>query len=433
MDMAPRPHSFLILAGRSLVLTSCLWALTAGPSLGQARGPVDAPPSTHVVQPGDTLWDLSRRYMDTPLRWPEIQRDNEVPVPKRLRPGQLLAIGSTAAILDLSGEVHLDRPPGGAHALAAGMQLQPGDVLITGRNGFVAVAFSDGSRIVVPSSSAVRLLEARGQATRFELLDGRIESYVEQHRRREFEIRTRTHALGVRGTHFRVRADRDASTLEVLEGSVLATPLHDPGTGLAVPAGQGLPLEAGAVPTVLLPPPTQRIVPEPNVVVADPVPGAHAYRLQLSRDPEFFRLVAESRAERPRFELATDTVPGFYHTRLTAFDAQRVEGRAGSGIVFLAGGAPPLESTVHRLANGSFEIRWTARHSQRHTFELARSPDFAAPLFIGTGDYSGGVAIDSLEGPARYYWRCSEAPSQESQGESQPLSVWGGSFEVPAR
>ena len=71
----------------------------------------------------------------------------------------------------------------------------------------------------------MRLLAADGRKTRLELVDGRLESYVEKQKARAFEVRTRTFALGVKGTHFRARADGDAATLEVLDGEVLATDL----------------------------------------------------------------------------------------------------------------------------------------------------------------------------------------------------------------
>ena len=180
----------------------------------------------------------------------------------------------------------------------------------------------------------------------------------------------------MKGTHFRARADGDAATLEVLDGEVLATELGASHRGVAVLAGQGAPLKPGAeaVSRKLLPAPQQLLAPERNVVTAQPVEGAASYQLQLSQDPGFLRLVRESHAESPRFALDGSLAPGFYHTRLTAFDAQQIEGLTGGGIVFAARGPGPAESTATRLADGSFEIRWTVRRHGRQTFELARSP-----------------------------------------------------------
>ena len=112
--------------------------------------------------------------------------------------------------------------------------------------------------------------------------------------------------------------------------------------------------------------------------------------------------------------------PGFYHTRLTAFDAQQVEGLTGGGIVFAARGPGPAESTATRLADGSFEIRWTVRRHGRQTFELARLPHFAAPLVSESGAYAGGVTVGLLEAPGRYYWRCIE----EDEGAPSSRAIW---------
>jgi hypothetical protein len=418
-------------SGWPLVVAWTLLALSAAQSGAQEKQSATAASSTHVVRPGDTLWDLSRRYMNTPIRWPELQRDNDVPVPRRLRPGQVLTVGSLATVLDVSGDVFFSRAAGAQRPLAAGTTLEPGDVVVTERNGFVAIGFPDGSRTVIPSSSTVRLLVAHGRSTRLELLNGRLESHVEKQKAREFEIRTRAFALGVKGTHFRARSESELATLEVLEGVVEATELGGANRSLVARAGEGAPLKRDArlATRTLLAPPQQHSTRERNVVIADLVDGAVSYQLQLARDPGFLQLVAESRAAGPRFELTGDLAPGFYHTRLSAFDAEQVEGKAGSGLVFASRRAMPEESAVRHLPDGSYEIRWTPRRNGRHTFELARTADFATLLVSESGNYPGGVTVGPLEAPARYYWRCRE----EAEGESVLQSQWGGSFEVLSR
>ena len=123
--------------------------------------------------------------MNTPIRWPELQRGNDVPVPKHLRPGRVLTLGNLTAVLDVSGDVLFSRGAGALRPLAVGTTLEPGDMVVTGRDGFLAIGFADGSKTVIPSSSTVRLLAAHGRSTRLELLDGRLESYVEKQKARE--------------------------------------------------------------------------------------------------------------------------------------------------------------------------------------------------------------------------------------------------------
>ncbi|VTU37897.1 FecR protein [Variovorax sp. PBL-H6] len=407
----------------------CLAALPTPRAHAQPAKVAPGSVSTYLVQPGDTLWGLARRYMESAHRWPELQRGNAVPVPERLRVGQMLNLEGPAAVLHVSGNVSLQRGAEPEQQLAAGTALVAGDRLTTGRDSFLTVGFADGSRVVLPSSSSARLTEAHGRRTQLELLSGRVESYVEKQREREFEIRTRSFALGVKGTHFRVRSEGGVQALEVLEGTVQATELGSGNRSTEVAALEGLPLgAAGSVLEVrsLLPAPTQHVPSERNTVAAEPVTGAAAYRLQLASDASFLRLAAESREPAPRFALQDSLAAGFYHTRVSALDEQGIEGQASEGVTFVAPAQGPMTSEARAADNSLWQIRWTTRQRQRHTFELARTPDFASPLVVESGTYMSGVTVGPLEGPARYYWRCRE----QAEGESSPPTEWGGSFEV---
>jgi hypothetical protein len=55
-------------------------------------------PERHIVVPGDTLWDISAKFLKDPYRWPELWKMNteQVKNPHRIYPGQVV-------ILDRSG------------------------------------------------------------------------------------------------------------------------------------------------------------------------------------------------------------------------------------------------------------------------------------------------------------------------------------------
>ena len=69
--------------------------LVALPALASAQWGV-APDGTkgrmHVVEKGDTLWDITETYLGTPWIWPSLWKENEIANPHRIEPGDVIWI-----------------------------------------------------------------------------------------------------------------------------------------------------------------------------------------------------------------------------------------------------------------------------------------------------------------------------------------------------
>src|SRR5688572_10372937 len=85
--------------------------LLPGSLLGQAPGastPLairpDAP-DRYVVVPGDTLWGISRRYTDSPWRWPELWNMNrdQIRNPHLIYPGYVILLDRERGQLSIAG------------------------------------------------------------------------------------------------------------------------------------------------------------------------------------------------------------------------------------------------------------------------------------------------------------------------------------------
>ena len=217
-------------------------------------------PLSYLVNRGDTLIDLAHKYLRSPNDYRQLQRDNQIANPRRMATGRplnidpaLLRTRDDPAQLDsFRGDVRIERN-GATIAVTQGITLREGDVINTGANAFVRIAFSDGTHTVVPSQSRLRLDRLR----RFVINDapdhrlvverGRVESRVTPRQRPGgFRVTTPTAISAVRGTEFRVAYDEATgiSATGVLDGTVAVADAADT-TAVLLPEGQGAALRPG--------------------------------------------------------------------------------------------------------------------------------------------------------------------------------------------
>ena len=116
---SPSRSPVISLASAALMALALSVALPAGVAIGQQQGidrgviPVapDAP-ERYTVQTGDTLWDISARFLTDPWYWPEIWHINpQVANPHLIYPGDVLALtwveGQPRVVLESGGPVRL--------------------------------------------------------------------------------------------------------------------------------------------------------------------------------------------------------------------------------------------------------------------------------------------------------------------------------------
>lgn len=139
---------------------------------------------------------------------------------------------SQAVIRSFSGDAWVEsgvvrRPP------RAGMMVQAGERVATGRDGRVEVLLADASRITVGASSAMKIERSRASTTAVSLVRGEVRVYTSPYRWKSegFHVTTPVVTMGVRGTIFDVNVAASGEAFVSVEtGAVIA---HD----LAIEAG----------------------------------------------------------------------------------------------------------------------------------------------------------------------------------------------------
>jgi hypothetical protein len=329
-----------------------------------------------------------------------------------------------ARLSAFSGQVEVET--NGQRAPArAGMTIQEGQRIITGPGAFATFEMEDASRVTLPSNTAVRVERLRSVVLTnapqrvFRLEQGRstIQATPNPNPNGRFEVRTPVSISAVRGTEFRVGAAADRAQTEVIKGGVGVGLGEASPTGTPVPAGFGVTASPAGVspPVALLPPPKlgdggQSQSDKTVHFVVQPVPGATAYRLQLSRDAGFVDLFAEATQAEPTADFgALDN--GTYFIRLTALDAGGLEGLPADYSfdrdldVLEPGAAPSAEQNgKHR----NFLFRWSAAGDGVRTFrfQLFSGTEATTPIVDQPGLSEPQLTLTDLP-PGAYSWRVS--------------------------
>ncbi|MBO9708549.1 MAG: FecR domain-containing protein [Caulobacter sp.] len=421
-----------------------------------------APPVPYTVRKGDTLFDLGKAYLSKPGDYRHVQRANQISRPKGLKPGSTLRIDPdllkttpiAARLSAFSGKVEIETEGRRAPA-QLGMAIQEGQRVVTGPGAFATFELEDASRVTLPSNTAIRVERLRNVVMTnapqrvFRLDEGRgtISATPNPDPNARFDVRTPVSISAVRGTEFRVSADQAASDSAaraqtmVIKGAVaVATADAEPARDLAgaVQAGYGVSVAAGAVsaPVALLPAPRlgeggQTQGDKSVHFAVQPVTGAAAYRLQLSRDAGFVDLFAEATQPGPAADFGA-LENGTYFVRLTALDGGGLEGLPADysfdrDLDVLEPGASPTAQAEGK--HRKFLFRWNAAgDGQRsYRFQLFTGAESSRPVVDQPGLSEPQLTLVDLP-PGTYGWRVSalrfkDGKVTEKVGPLQTLQI----------
>ncbi|MBF3399259.1 FecR domain-containing protein [Burkholderia pseudomallei] len=418
------------------VLTACCaaaTALAAQHAAAQSAKNRSVATVDYTTRSGDTLYDVSARYLQGTDDWPLVAQLNDVPVPKHLQPGVVLKLPAarlrkerlSARVIAAHGTVEsAGRGSAQFAPVAVDATLTEGDRLRTGSNAFVTLELSDGTHLSLPPDSQIDLATLRrtvltGTLERvIDLRRGSVDSEVTHLKKKDdrFQIRSPSVVAGVRGTRFRVNYDKDgraSTTVEVLDGTVGVAPRAKRSADTLVHANFGNVTSASGVvgsPIALLDAPQlanpAKIQDDPQVAFdLVPLGGAQSYHVQIARDAGLYDLFKEVQVPAPRATFA-DVPDGTYFVRIAAIDSHGLEGqpriyafeRRRFGVD--ASAAP---------ADGGYAFRWSttqdgaAAGATRFRFVLSRSKDLSNPIVDQVDAQGGRIAVSNLT-PGDYYW-----------------------------
>ncbi|MDY0744070.1 FecR domain-containing protein [Paucibacter sp. R3-3] len=431
----------------AMAMGAAMLSMPAPSALAKPRAPAaaaDADPAwSYHVQPGDNLFDLAAAYLKERTSWRELQKLNRVADPLRLPPGSTLKMpvrllrreASVAQAVFVQGEVSLRHAGGSTPApLRTGDELRSGDALVTGEQATLTLRFVDGSRLLVAPRSEVTVEEllvygrSAVPAMRLQLQKGSADSKVQPSRERpaDYQLKTPSLLLGVRGTEFRVQVSDDgrSARAEVLEGTVAGTPAGA-AAATPMPAGYGLAATLGQAPsplTKLLPAPALAGVPQkleriPMTITWPALDGAGAYRAQVFDGQG--NLLLDGRFESPRAQWA-DLPDGNYKLRLRGIDALGLEGLAAEQDVRLkARPEPPFASSPApdaRVYGDSAPLAWTRPvNAQSFRLQVGTDAGFQAPPVLERSGLSSTELGASLP-PGQYFWRVASTAAGPDDG-----------------
>lgn len=416
----------------------------------------------YVVSNGDSLWNITAKFLKDINYYTELQKINNIKYPKKIKPGNVIRIPmkwikhspASARISFIQGESQFLRN-NKFHTLTPETTLVLGDEIRTGENGSTTVVFADGSEMVLFKNTIVAFdhLSSYGKTgmvdTRIRVIQGKVETNAKKNKGpgSRLDILTPSAISSVRGTVYRVSNTKsNISTVEVIEGDVSVAGKKS-NKSISVKTGQGTRIEKGIEPTKpvpLLSPPkvitTQTYFEQIPTITWNKIKKAERYNIQLSSQKNFKEIVWG--------KITTDTsiaLPklsdAVYYYRITAIDLLGIEGLPvyKSYTLNLSPIAPKLIHTPELILGNKklSTLTWvnnlnsTENNVERYKIEIAKDKSFTQPVLEKTITEKAFALPENL-GLGEYFWRVSSINGSDKGPASTPLAFnWKTAVEQP--
>ena len=429
------------MAARLLVLAAMM--LSAAPVLAQDW--------TYRVRPGDTIWDLSARYLKPSIAWEQLQSHNGIADPYRLPPGSQLRFPvawlqvqpAPARVLAVRGPVQSQADGQPLREVIEGDLLRIGQELVTGEDASVTVVFADDSRLQLRERSRLRFdqLSRYGRTgmvdTRLRLQQGRASNRVTPANgpASRYIIDAPTATSSVRGTVFRVSAGQDGrgAATEVLDGRVQVgnrrgQRLVSRGQATRSPSLDARPAGVEALlPAPVLSSEPQRLATLPAALAWQTVTDAMGYRVEVVRADQPEVLLFARDTDTTTLTLP-DLPPGELRLLVRAVSAEQVEG-LDAAQDFQVRDQPVAPLTVRPLHGQTINsarprFEWTrVADAERTVLQIAHDPQFLDLLLEQDTRATHLRPVLDLP-PGEYVWRVASVDRNGDRGRfGQPLPL----------
>ncbi len=320
---------------------------------------------THVVRPGDTLQNITLRYLGSSERWQDNWRLNEdlLPDPHRLQPGQRLRVlieelpVNGALLSVISNKVESRLLPLQWRNAEENELLQPDDNLRTAKQSSASLLFPDDTMLVITELSLViigrdaapqdgvdktliEIEEGQADFTRTPGASGPLNLGIEV-QIGDASMVPKANAAGA--LEARARKDGEGAQVMIYNGE---SQLSAGGSSVAVQQGMGSTVAGGGA----APSPPEKLLPAPSGLVPEtgsewahlrpsfqwqPVAGAASYTVEVCQDPRCEALLQRATGvNAPSWAPDADLPLGGLHWRVSAVSPSGLDGFASDATGF---------------------------------------------------------------------------------------------------